>query len=330
MVDLVQEATPDFKGAAKEMRADPAVRALAKQPEFAIPTLLMFSGSVVILGVSWWTVLNDLNWPVATILLHTVLSYMFFTVMHDAAHGSVARNLLVNDIIGSIAAWLMAPGNNVVAYRWQHMQHHKNLGDKEKDTDIFVFDGPRWRHPLNWLFGDVRALRAYSKALKDRPKRDRYFLWAGVGALIVVTAAFIATGHVVDLLLYMVLPSRLALFVFTFLFAYVPHMPGGMVEAEVGPFKASRTFIGLEWLMTPIFLFQNYHIIHHVLPHAPFYRMGRIWRLKEDFMLANGANVTYLGGAGKRRRDAPIGALPAEGNPYAGRAAAPQEKAKRA
>jgi fatty acid desaturase len=81
--------------------------------------------------------------------------------------------------------------------------------------------------------------------------------------------------------------------------------------------------------MTPIFLFQNYHIIHHVLPQAPFYRMGKIWRFREQFMLENGAYVTYLAGAEKRR---PLMAAPAEGNPYAAaRAAMPErDTAKRA
>jgi fatty acid desaturase len=53
-------------------------------------------------------------------------------------------------------------------------------------------------------------------------------------------------------------------------------------------------------LLTPVLLFQNYHLIHHLIPTVPFYRYGRIWRAKKDFLIANGAAVSYLDGRGRQ------------------------------
>ena len=31
----------------------------------------------------------------------------------------------------------------------------------------------------------------------------------------------------------------------------------------------TRVRVGLEWLMTPMMLFQNYHLVHHLHPAVP-------------------------------------------------------------
>jgi fatty acid desaturase len=39
----------------------------------------------------------------------------------------------------------------------------------------------------------------------------------------------------------------------------------------------------LEWLLTPLLLYQNYHLVHHVYPTVPFYRYLKIWKAKQRY-----------------------------------------------
>jgi len=39
----------------------------------------------------------------------------------------------------------------------------------------------------------------------------------------------------------------------------------------------------MEWLLTPVLLYQNYHLVHHLYPTVPFYRYISIWRARLSF-----------------------------------------------
>jgi fatty acid desaturase len=39
----------------------------------------------------------------------------------------------------------------------------------------------------------------------------------------------------------------------------------------------------MEWLLTPVLLYQNYHLVHHLYPTVPFYRLLKVWNAKKDY-----------------------------------------------
>ena len=45
--------------------------------------------------------------------------------------------------------------------------------------------------------------------------------------------------------------------------------------------------IGAERLLSPLMLYQNYHLVHHLHPLVPFYRYIAVWRRNEAEHLAN-------------------------------------------
>ena len=55
--------------------------------------------------------------------------------------------------------------------------------------------------------------------------------------------------------------------------------------------------------MTWLWLFQNYHSIHHLFPRVPFYRYPSVFGDIEEIMVARGAPVYHLGVDGLRARD---------------------------
>ena len=64
-------------------------------------------------------------------LLMIVLTYMSYTVVHDAAHGSISGShqklRWVNELMGYLTAWIMAIP--LTAHRFEHLTHHRNTND---------------------------------------------------------------------------------------------------------------------------------------------------------------------------------------------------------
>lgn len=104
-----------------------------------------------------------------------------------------------------------------------------------------------------------------------------------VGALInglLVAAAY--AGFFLEALMLWIVPTRISSFPFVAMFVYLPHAPFTHT-AQQDEYRASNIRAGWEWLLTPLMTFQNYHLVHHLYPRAPFYRMLTIWngRLSE-------------------------------------------------
>ena len=106
--------------------------------------------------------------------------------------------------------------------------------------------------------------------------------WLLVGSL--MTAAIVA-GFGVELLWLYILPQRLAVLWLAFAFDYLPHH-GLHHRPSEDKFKTTRNRVGYERLLSPMLLYQNYHLVHHLHPVVPFYRYLKVWRRNEDAYLA--------------------------------------------
>ena len=60
--------------------------------------------------------------------------------------------------------------------------------------------------------------------------------------------------------------------------------------------KTTRNRVGLEWLMTPALLYQNYHLVHHLHPLIPFYRYIAVWRRNETAYLSGDPELSTVRG----------------------------------
>ena len=296
--------------ALREFRADPFVREMARTPFLAWPTFLIGAGYLSLVAWCWYLILTDRHEPLWVILSIGVAGFYAMTPVHEAAHGLISRNKTFNDVFGSIVSATVLPCLTSVYYRWEHNQHHQYLGDREKDPDAYVFEYPAWAKFFTWMFVDYHLAFAYVKVFHTRPLRERAFTYAAVAATALILALAAVTGHLLDIFLYWFIPSRISLLLFVFLFGYLPHAPGFVTLREDGAFKASRVYLGFERFLTPVLLYQNYHLIHHLIPTVPFYRYGRIWRAKKDFLIASGAAVSYLDGRARQAAHPP--ALPSD------------------
>jgi beta-carotene hydroxylase len=87
-------------------------------------------------------------------------------------------------------------------------------------------------------------------------------------------------------------------------FDWLPHVPHE-IESRTDRFRATSILID-PWL-SPLYLWQNYDLIHHLYPALPFYRYTAVWRLDNERLLKQGARIRSVVPAWRRgqigRRD---------------------------
>ncbi|MCA9629889.1 MAG: fatty acid desaturase [Myxococcales bacterium] len=216
--------------------------------------------------------------------------FIAFTPMHDAAHRSVAKARRVSEVTGRLAGViLLAP---FPAFRWIHLEHHKHTNEAGADPDFYSGAGPRWQLPLRWLTQDLHYYWVYLRQV-ERPRRERL---EAIGTLLgsyVALAALALAGHWQFVVAWLI-GARLAIALLAFAFDYLPHAPHDVVQKQ-DRYRAT-TLIDHGWL-TPVLLYQNYHLIHHLYPGVPFYRYARVFEERRADLVKRGARKRKLFGA---------------------------------
>ena len=263
---------------------------LYQTPAVAWPTLLLF-----VLALALWisalrAALDGLIPPLAAILLQTVAAFMQFTVLHDGVHRSLLRgHPRLNDLVTSLAGAFLGLVGIGAAFRYAHFKHHR-LTNEINDPDQWSGHGRFLTRPLHWASADLYYGVVILRDWSSIPLKERWSMIAGALPLLAVFAACVALGHGWDAVLYWLVPARLAILWLAFAFNYLPHHPH-QVEQRHNPYAATNVRRGGEPLMKWLFLYQNYHLIHHLFPSVPFYRYLKIWRQNETDFIRQGASV---------------------------------------
>ena len=226
-----------------------------------------------------------------------VVTYLSYTILHDAVHGSIGgtdRSLRwLNKAMGYMAAWItMIP---FTAHRYEHMAHHRYANDEERDPD-FHMGGM-----LDSVLAPVRAaLQAWisqfiyyrKHRLADAPPRQNAIFCLEIAAALVPRLAVILSGYWAEGLALFVLAWIMGAIILIYLFAYVVHRPHDLVGRYVDtstilPPESALLRPALNW----VWMFQNYHSIHHLFPRVPFYKYAELYEEIEDVMEAKQAPV---------------------------------------
>lgn len=261
-----------------------AFRDLTTSPRIAIPTVLLFfvcmAGLAIVTSLSLSGVL--LLWQGA--ILNGLVVYFLFSVVHDSSHGAISKNKFVNDIFGHIGMLFFGPLAPFNLARWIHMQHHRFTNDHVKDPDYFGHKMDIWA-PLRWANFDFFYTLYFLR--NGGPMRQKFALRTAIQFAVVIMAIVLAfqLGFGKETVLLWLVPTRISSFLFVAAFVYLPHAPFS-VTAQEDEYKASNIRAGLEWLLTPLLTYQNYHLVHHLYPRAPFYRMIKIWNARRAYHLS--------------------------------------------
>lgn len=265
-------------------------------PLLAWPTLALFAAAI---GLAVASTLLGLagTVPVAlSVLLNAVAAYLFFTVAHDAAHHAASSNDALNRWIGRLATPCFTPEASFSVWRFIHMQHHRFTNHEDgSDPDAYTMGGPAWQRPLRWATIDLAYLVFYARRARQRPRAElvEWGVQATIGTALFATA--IALGGLLDLVLYVLLAQRIAIVWLAFAFDYLPHN-GLRIRPTEDRLKTTRNRVGAERLLSPLLLYQNYHLVHHLHPLVPFYRYLRVWRRNEEAYLRGDPALSTVGG----------------------------------
>jgi len=253
-------------------------------PSIAWPTIaLAFSCIAAFVAVCVGAVVGVVALPVAC-ALSTIVIFAAFTPVHEAAHRSLCTsNRVINDVVGRACVLLLA--GSLGAYRFIHNEHHVHTNEPDADPDAWSGRAPTVLLPLRWATQDAGYIAFYLRHFTTRPALERFDFVASSLLYVAVGVSAALTGHLPVVIACWALPSRLALVLLAWTFDWLPHKPH-TITARVDRYRA--TSLSSSSLLTPLLLAQNYHLVHHLFPGPPFYRLPSIWRARRADLLARG------------------------------------------
>ncbi len=264
-----------------------------KRPKTAWPTIALAVLALSTFAASFVLLATGTIGTLVASTLATMASFAAFTPMHDASHQSVSRNDIVNNTIGRLCGFTL--GAPLAAFRYVHLEHHKHTNDPARDPDYYAGRGRAWQLPLRWLTQDLHYYIRILRAWRRRPRSERIEIvihFTSTGGAI---ALLVAAGFGYEVIFAWLVPARVAIGVLSFAFDYLPHAPHQALASE-NRYAATRVIEAPG--LTPLLLYQNYHLIHHLYPGVPFYRYRAIFEERRSTLEAKGARITRFG-AGK-------------------------------
>lgn len=259
-------------------------------PPLSWPIVGIFTLALAVFVGAGVAAVNDVAPAVATIAAASVAIFMMFTVLHDASHYSISSHRWVNVAFGRVAMLFVSPLISFSAFSFIHIEHHRNTNDDHSDPDHFVSAATYWQLPFRFPIMDVPYIGCLVRNIKRRPRAEvveTAFLMSATVAAIVAAAV---SGHLWMFAVIYLIPSRVAMIVLAWWFDWLPHHDLDDTPSE-NRYRTTRNRMGSEWILTPLLLSQNYHLVHHLHPSIPFYRYVAAWRRNEDAYLERGAAI---------------------------------------
>ncbi|MCW4354443.1 fatty acid desaturase [Hoyosella sp. YIM 151337] len=294
--------------------SEPEARAVRKgvpdpgitMPYVSLPTLALWVGSLALWIFATWLVLGAGVTAWVTVPLHAIVTFTMFTVLHETTHHAAGRKTWVNEALGRLSVPFVAVYGAFPLIRYIHIEHHRNTNEEvTRDPDAWTSHGPALQLPFRWATIDLWYMVFYLRKAIDwralghwagtgfrqrdgqivrRPHREVAESFALLFGSLAVFGWLIAAGFGWYLLVIYLIPQRIGLTVLAWWFDWLPHH--GLPEtAAENRYKATRVRVGMEWLLTPVMLYQNYHLVHHLHPAIPFYRYISAWKNNEQAYL---------------------------------------------
>ena len=219
------------------------------------------------------------------LILNTFILYADQTPLHEACHGNIAGRdskwLWMNHLVGYVAGTILL--HEYKAFRYMHLAHHRDTNDPDLDPDHWVaVKNPFlvlwrcltivfWYHDYFWKH---IAFHAHIPGMRPLTIHIMFVHMLYYGLAIGLSLM----GYWREVLMLWIIPHILGSALIIYFFAYLTHKPHEVREryrdTNVFWFRGKIVEPIVNWL----YLFQNFHLVHHLFPRIPFYNYGGAFR----------------------------------------------------
>jgi beta-carotene hydroxylase len=232
------------------------------------------------------------------LILNTLILYADQTPLHEACHGNIAGKdskwLWLNHLVGYVCGAILL--HEYKAFRYMHLAHHRDTNNEEIDPDHWVaVEGPFkilfrcltivfwyqryfWRHiAFHAHIPGMRPLTLHIVAM--------YSLFYGIAL------GLSLFGYWREVLMLWIFPHILGSALIIYFFAYLTHKPHEVHER----YRDTNIFWVRGKIIEPVvnwlYMFQNFHLIHHLFPRIPFYLYPNAFQSLEPVLEKEHAHV---------------------------------------
>jgi len=262
----------------------------------AWPTVLLGIGSIALYSATIVFVIAG-HLPLwIGFVVNSLLVYAIYTVMHEAVHGNICGTdrhaKWINDVLGYVAGFMLAIPYKI--HRAEHFAHHRDTNSDSDPDQVFSGHGA-----FDVVWGSFKAIPNQYKFYFSRvwPRASRPDKRTIIAEILVMNGARVAlalAGFPLEALLLTVLANIAGNLITVTFFAWMVHYP----HTEEGRYVDTSTYVFPKWINMPItwlWLFQNYHSIHHLFPRVPFFKYKDVFDEIRDVMEAMGAPIYDVG-----------------------------------
>jgi ring-1,2-phenylacetyl-CoA epoxidase subunit PaaE len=193
-------------------------------PRLAGPTVLLFGGTLGLFGFEAWAVLAAQWSPWSTVPIGAAVTFLMFSVLHEATHHAISTDTRLNNAFGHLAQPFVAAYTTFPLIQFIHIEHHRNTNEpKASDPDAWTSEGPWWQLPFRWATIDAWYMAFYVRRLRERPRVEVVVTLGTFISVAAVLGAIGATGHLYELVILYLVPQRLGLTILAWWFDNLTH-----------------------------------------------------------------------------------------------------------
>jgi sphingolipid delta-4 desaturase len=207
---------------------------------------------------------------VAILFVGAPIAHALGVLVHECSHNLVFRSTGANKAMAILAnVGMGAPG--AIAFRHQHLLHHRYLGDGSEpnggDTQAPPLKEVLWARDSTWrkFFAFCFGRFVFEGRSSDRAPRDGWLIANQAACIIAIASLSIVAGF------------RSASYVMLSLFfAFGPHPLGARRISEHVTLRSDQPTVSYYGPGNRISFDVGYHVEHHDFPYVPWRRLRRL------------------------------------------------------
>ncbi len=228
------------------------------------------------------------------------LVYVTYTPLHEAVHNNIAGSNRGLRWLNELTAYVVASilGVSYTMHKASHRAHHRHTNVRGEDPD-FVFTGNRL---YDLVTGGSKMMANEYKDYFVRVFPSAKLSEKVIVILEIVTfvgwRVALAIFFPVEVLVLCVFGNIAGVTLLGYIFAWIVHTPFNETER----FKDTATILMPPMIHKPVtllWLWQNYHSIHHLFPRVPFFHYSALFDEIRVGMVERGAPIVELGHRGQ-------------------------------